>query len=180
MVAIVLAIFCRQCLPGFTAIFWGAVAFLYVFINVIPGKTGWGQAFLSASLFVAVWAAIDGITAGNPLQHWGWFIATFAIFFAAGFDLAGTASARKSDAEMTMHRLGFKSFGPLFGEKELGEISLDREKCKGCGTCRDICPVGVYGDLDADRKTTFLDRDACFACRACVQQCPEEALKFST
>jgi NAD-dependent dihydropyrimidine dehydrogenase PreA subunit len=180
MVAIVLAIFCRQYLPGFTAIFWGAVAFLYIFINVIPGKTGWGQAFLSASLFVAVWAAIDGISAGNPLKHWGWFIATFAVFFAAGFDLAGTASARKSDAEMTMHRLGFKSFGPLFGEKEVGEISLDREKCRGCGTCRDICPVGVYGDLDADRKTIFMDRHACFACRACVQQCPEEALRFST
>jgi NAD-dependent dihydropyrimidine dehydrogenase PreA subunit len=180
IVALVLAIFFREHLLGFTALFWFAVAFLYVFINVIPGKTGWGQAFISATLFVLAWAGLDWYLSGDPLVHWGWFIAAYVIFFAGGFDLAGTASARKSDAELLMHRLGFSSFGSLFSEKDLGEIALDRDKCKGCGTCREICPVGVYGDLDPDKKTTFSDRDACFACGACVKQCPEGALRLGS
>jgi ferredoxin len=106
-------------------------------------------------------------------------LAAFGIFFAAGFDLAGTASPRRSDAELMMHRLGFKSFGALFSEKELGEIEPDREICNGCRACFDICPVGVYGELDEDKKITFRDQHACFACSACARQCPERALSLS-
>jgi len=178
--AIVLAIFRPQYLPGFTLLYWFATAFLYLFINVIPGKTGWGQAFISAGSLVLIWAGINWFRLGDPFLHWGWYIATFVIFFAGGFDLAGIASGRKSDAELFMHRLGFKSFGSLFSEKDLGELTLDRDKCIGCGACRDICPVGVYGERDEDKKTTFLDRDACFACSACVKQCPENALSITS
>ena len=177
-VAIVLAVFWRQHLLGYTIIFWSAVAFLYLFLGVIPGKTGWSQAFFSASLCALIWAGTDWYWYGNPVMHWGWLIALFAIFFAAGFDLAGTASARRSDAEVLVHRLGFKKFGSFFSEKNSGEINFDRDKCKGCKHCMDICPVGVYGKLDIDKKTTFRNRDSCFACGACVKQCPGGALSL--
>ncbi len=78
-----------------------------------------------------------------------------------------------------MQRLGFKSFGSLFSERDLGEIRLDRDRCKDCESCQDICPIGVYGELDEDQKTTFRDRSACFACNACVTQCPEDALSLN-
>ena len=42
--------------------------------------------------------------------------------------------------------------------------------------CSDICPIGVYGDLDEDKKITFRDQHACFACSACAKQCREGAL----
>jgi NAD-dependent dihydropyrimidine dehydrogenase PreA subunit len=161
LVAMVLAVFWPQHLMGYTILFWSAVAFLYVFLDVIPGKTGWGQALGSAILLVVGWAAVDASLRGDPLAHWGWLLASFGIFFAAGFDLAGTVSPRRSDAEMMMQRLGFKSFG------------------KGCASCQDICPIGVYGELDEDRKTTFRNRSACFACNACVTQCPEDALSLN-
>ncbi|MFV2071869.1 MAG: HgcAB-like fusion protein [Thermoanaerobaculales bacterium] len=177
--AAVLAVFARQYLAGFTALFWGALAALYLLLDVIPGKTGWRQAFFSATAVVLGWAALDWFRLADPFAHWGWQLATFAIFFAAGFDLSGTASARRSDAELLMHRLGFSSFGSLFSEKELGEIHLDRELCRGCGSCFEICPVGVYGGLDGDRKSTFADHGACFACGACVMQCPSGALSLS-
>jgi len=147
-------------------------------VNVIPGRTGWGQALFSAVLFVSAWAGFDWITAGNPLAHWGWFIATFGIFFAAAFDLAGTVTARRSDAEALMHRLSVKSFGSFFSANDLGDITLDRDRCQGCKTCQGICPVEVYGDLDENGKTTFRDRSACFTCGACVKQCPENALSL--
>ena len=179
LVAIVLAVFRPQYLMGYTILFWSAVAFLYLFLDVLPGKTGWGQAFFSATLLVLTWAGVDWILRGDPIVHWGWFFAAFGIFFAAGFDLAGIASPRRSDAELMMHRLGFKSFGALFSEKELGEIELDRDQCNGCRVCFEICPVGVYGDLDQDKKITFRHQHACFACSACVKQCPERALSPS-
>jgi NAD-dependent dihydropyrimidine dehydrogenase PreA subunit len=178
LAAIPLAVFWPQFLLGYTILFWGAVAFLYVFMEVIPSKTGWGQAFFSATLLVLAWAGVDWILRGDALAHSGWFLAAFGIFFAAGFDLAGTASPRRSDAELIMHWLGFKSFGTLFSAKELGEIALDREQCNGCRACFDICPVGVYGELDEDKKITFRDRRACFACSACARQCPERALSL--
>jgi NAD-dependent dihydropyrimidine dehydrogenase PreA subunit len=178
LVAMVLALFWPQHLVGYTILFWSAVAFLYVFLDVIPGRTGWGQALGSATLLVVGWAAVDASLRGDPLGHWGWLLASFGIFFAAGLDLAGTVSPRRSDAELMMQRLGFKSFGSLFSERDLGEITLDRDRCKGCGSCQDICPIGVYGELDEDRKTTFCDRSACFACNACVTQCPEDALSL--
>jgi NAD-dependent dihydropyrimidine dehydrogenase PreA subunit len=178
VIAIVLAVFWRHYLLGFTVIFWAALAFLYLFINQIPGRTGWAQAFFSASLVVMAWAGIDWYRLGDPLQHWGWFIATFVIFFAAGFDLAGIVSGRKSDPEQLILRLGFKSLGSLFSEKDHGHITLDRDKCKGCRTCHGICPVGVWDGLDNDKKITFKDEDACFACMACTKQCPEGALSL--
>jgi len=176
--AVALAVFARQYLVGFTALFWGAVAFLYLLLDVIPGSTGWRQALLSAVIVVAGWVAVDWYRLADPFAHWGWQLATAAIFFAAGFDLAGTASARRSDAELMMHQLGISSFGSLFSDKELGEIHLDRTLCKGCDTCFEICPIGVFGGLDGDRKSTFADHDACFACGACVMQCPSGALSL--
>lgn len=178
-VAIVLAVFWPQYLLGYTILFWAAVAFLYFLIDVIPGRTGWGQAFLSVTLLMLSWAGVDWILRGDPLAHGGWFLAAFGIFLAAGFDVAGIASPRRSDPELLMHRVGFKQLGTLFSEKDLGEIELDRSRCNGCRACFDICPVGVYGDLDEEKKMTFRDEHACFACSACVKQCPERALLLS-
>jgi len=177
-VAAVLGVFWPQHLLGYTLLFWSAVAFLYLFMDVIPGRTGWGQALLSAGLFVLVWAGVDAAVRGDLLAHRGWLIATFAIFLAAGLDLAGTASPRKSDAEVWMHRLGIGTCGGLLSERDLGAITLDGDRCRGCGNCFEICPVGVFGKLSADRKTTLRNRDACFACHACVTQCPEDALSL--
>jgi NAD-dependent dihydropyrimidine dehydrogenase PreA subunit len=178
VVAVLLGVFWPQHVLGYTLLFWSAVAFLYLSLDLIPGRTGWGQSLLSAALFALAWAAVDGVSLGDPLAHRGWLLATFAIFLAAGLDLAGTASPRKSDPEMWMHRLGFGSFGGAFSERDLGAITLDPDRCRGCRTCFDVCPVGVFGELDPDGRATFRDRGACFACHACVTQCPEDALSL--
>ena len=179
-VAVALGLFWPQHLLGFTLLFWSAVAFLYAFMDVIPGRTGWTQAAFSAGLFATIGAGGDLITRGNPLEHWEWLLATFPIFLAAGLDLAGTASPRRSDSEVWMDRLGLGGFGGLFSERDLGTITLDEGRCRGCKSCLDISPVAVFGALGPDRKTTFRDRDACFACHACVTQCPEDALSQCT
>lgn len=178
LIAVVLAVVAPARLSCFTILFWGAVASLYILIDVIPGRTGWGQAMLVALLFAAAWAGIDWYTLGDPLAHSGWLVAAFPVFFVAGFDIAGTLSPRTSDAEKMMRRLGFSRFGSLFTEKETGGVRLDRDKCRGCLTCRDVCPIGVYEGLGEDGKVVFRNREACFSCGACVKQCPEGALSL--
>ena len=116
-VVVLLTLIAPAHILGFTILFWAAVVFLYFFIELIPGKTGWGQALLSALIVTLAWAGIDWYSQGNPLAHWGWLVATFLVFFAVGFDMAGILSPKTSDAERMMQGLGFKSFGSLFVEK---------------------------------------------------------------
>ncbi len=178
VLALVLAIFWPYYLLGMTILFWYAIVFLCLFINWIPGRNGWVQAMLSAVVLVLVWGLFDGYRFGDPFKHWGWYIATVALFFAAGMDAAGILSGRKSDPEQLMHRLGIRSFGSFFSEKDLGEIHFERDKCTGCASCQNVCPVGVYSDPEEDKKISFVAPDKCFACSACVKQCPESALSL--
>jgi NAD-dependent dihydropyrimidine dehydrogenase PreA subunit len=176
--ALVLALVAPRHLPGFTALFWGAVAGLYLLLDVIPGRTGWGQAVLAALAVAAAWAGVDWYRRGDPLAHWGWLVATLFVFIGAGFDIAGTLSPRTSDPEQLLHRLGVKGMGSLMKEKATGTVQLHRERCRGCATCFEVCPVGVFAGLDADKRASFKDQQACFGCGACVKQCPEQALEL--
>jgi ferredoxin len=56
-------------------------------------------------------------------------------------------------------------------------LRLDGEKCTGCGTCRQVCPHGVYGY--GQGKASLEDRDACMECGACALNCPEGALSVT-
>ena len=53
-------------------------------------------------------------------------------------------------------------------------LSLDAEKCVGCGTCTQVCPHAVLAIENG--KATMIDRDACMECGACALNCPTKAL----
>jgi NAD-dependent dihydropyrimidine dehydrogenase PreA subunit len=55
------------------------------------------------------------------------------------------------------------------------EIKVDAEKCTGCETCVDTCPVGVYEMKDG--KSVPVNVDDCIVCRACEMECPEGAIE---
>lgn len=56
----------------------------------------------------------------------------------------------------------------------VASLALDPAKCSGCGTCREVCPHGVFGS--GTGPAAILDRDACMECGACALNCPEGAL----
>ena len=58
-------------------------------------------------------------------------------------------------------------------------VKVDEEKCTGCGTCIDTCPVEVFELQEKEGKTLSIvvAEDECIVCRACEVQCAEEAIE---
>lgn len=53
-------------------------------------------------------------------------------------------------------------------------VTVDSEKCVGCGECVDVCPVEVY-KLE-DGKSTPENADECLGCESCVEVCESSAI----
>ncbi|MBQ8509419.1 MAG: 4Fe-4S binding protein [Clostridia bacterium] len=56
-------------------------------------------------------------------------------------------------------------------------IAIDREKCIGCGKCRDVCP-GTLIKIDAVKKAYIKYPKDCWGCTSCVKECPVYAIRF--
>lgn len=59
-------------------------------------------------------------------------------------------------------------------EKNMAAV-VDKEKCAGCGTCVDGCPVEAIKIVD---DKAVVDKDTCVGCGACVDACPCEAIRL--
>ncbi|MHC1564568.1 MAG: 4Fe-4S dicluster domain-containing protein [Candidatus Hecatellaceae archaeon] len=60
------------------------------------------------------------------------------------------------------------------------EVSVDIEKCNGCGTCVDVCPVSVFEIKEVEgyegKKSVVVNQDDCIVCRSCEVQCEQQAI----
>lgn len=54
-------------------------------------------------------------------------------------------------------------------------VTVDKEKCTGCGECVPNCPVESLSIVD---NLCVCDEDTCADCGACVDVCPTEALSL--
>jgi NAD-dependent dihydropyrimidine dehydrogenase PreA subunit len=65
----------------------------------------------------------------------------------------------------------------LLIRKALGmafKVSVDREKCKGCEECLEVCTVQVLEMRDG--KCVPVDVEECIGCRSCEDVCKEKAV----
>ncbi len=53
-------------------------------------------------------------------------------------------------------------------------VTVDEEKCVGCGECVDICPVEVYEMQDG--KSEPVEQDSCLGCESCIEVCEADAI----
>ncbi len=49
---------------------------------------------------------------------------------------------------------------------------VDIDKCTGCGTCAEVCPVEAIQVNDY----AVVNEDECVDCGTCVDECPEGAI----
>ena len=52
-------------------------------------------------------------------------------------------------------------------------VIVDQEKCTGCGTCVEACPVEA---IQVENDKAVVDAEACVDCGACIEECPEKAI----
>ena len=57
-------------------------------------------------------------------------------------------------------------------------VTVDIEKCEGCGDCVDTCPSEVLALVDKDGRQVAqaVAQDECIGCESCVGVCPTEAI----
>lgn len=58
------------------------------------------------------------------------------------------------------------------------KVTVDREKCEGCGECVDACPASILEMVDGKAKVTG-DMEDCLGCESCVSVCPADAVTVS-
>jgi len=56
-------------------------------------------------------------------------------------------------------------------------VSVDIEKCDGCGECVTICPEGVFRLFD--EKADPFQAEDCVFCESCLGVCPAGAITIS-
>ena len=55
------------------------------------------------------------------------------------------------------------------------EITVLKERCKGCGICVAFCPKKILA-VDTLAKVYVLDETACINCGQCELRCPDYAI----
>ena len=50
------------------------------------------------------------------------------------------------------------------------------EKCDGCGTCVDACPVTC---IEFVEKIAVVKEEDCIDCNACADECPTQAMTMA-
>lgn len=53
-------------------------------------------------------------------------------------------------------------------------VIVDLEKCTGCGTCEEGCPVEA---IKVENGKAVVDQEACVDCGTCIEECPEKAIR---
>ncbi len=54
--------------------------------------------------------------------------------------------------------------------------AVDREKCTGCETCVEACPLEA---ISMQENIAVVDQQTCSDCGTCVGECPSEAISLA-
>ncbi|WP_414470028.1 4Fe-4S binding protein [Methanobacterium sp. ACI-7] len=55
------------------------------------------------------------------------------------------------------------------------KIIIDKDKCTGCGECKEACPKGAK-IWNVEDKAMATNLQFCHLCTICASKCPEQAI----
>jgi heterodisulfide reductase subunit A-like polyferredoxin len=75
---------------------------------------------------------------------------------------------------------GFHQTDPVFGFTESFAAYADRQLCRGCGKCADVCPEGAVRIEEISRGTglSCIEAEFCTGCGSCIAECPTGAIQL--
>ncbi|HAV43661.1 TPA: hypothetical protein DCX15_06610 [bacterium] len=65
----------------------------------------------------------------------------------------------------------------------MNKITIDKERCKGCGFCVSVCPVNLLEigkelNLQGHYHAKVVSYDGCSGCCNCALICPDVAIEI--
>lgn len=58
------------------------------------------------------------------------------------------------------------------------KVVVDKDKCTGCGKCREMCPKGFkIWNIGPDKKAEASNLRFCHVCTICAGVCPTKAIQ---
>ena len=66
----------------------------------------------------------------------------------------------------------------------MAKVTINQDRCKGCGLCVRACPKGVLAlsktKLNAKgyHPAEVVDQAACIGCASCARTCPDVAIRI--
>lgn len=64
-------------------------------------------------------------------------------------------------------------------KKQLKELRINTDWCKGCGICVSFCPKNVL-ELDSKDIAVVARPEDCICCKLCELRCPDLAIEVIT
>ena len=63
------------------------------------------------------------------------------------------------------------------------KVVVNKERCKGCGLCVEVCPKGVLKMSNSFNKMGYhfvevVDESKCMGCKNCVTICPDVVIEL--